>query len=43
MESQVLPVVFDKFDKKIIKVKDIINPHNCLLKNASFSIKTTNN
>ena len=24
------------------KIKDIINPYNCLLKNANFSIKTNN-
>ena len=24
------------------RIKDIINPYNCLLKNANFSIKTNN-
>ena len=28
--------------KAVLKVKDIINPYNCWLKNANFSIKTTN-
>ena len=28
--------------KAVPKVKDIINPYNCWLKNANFSIKTTN-
>ena len=34
----------DSDDYKIIpsSLKDIINPYNCLLKNANFSIKTSN-
>ena len=30
-------------DQEKRKIKDIINPYNCLLRNDNFSFKTTNN
>ena len=35
-------IVKRKGDAWIVLFKDLINPYNCLLKNASFLIKTTN-
>ena len=36
------PTIKKKYLAKLIELKDIINPHSCLLKNANFSIKTSN-
>ena len=34
--------IIEIYAKTLSRLKDIINPHNCLLKKANYSIKTSN-